>query len=262
MRFDVITLFPALFTPFLETGVLGRARLHGLLEVVLHDLREYGEGTYRKVDDAPYGGGGGMVILPGPLFKCLDAVQSQGKAPGRVVLLSPQGRPLDQSAGERLAGQERLVLVCGRYEGIDERFIEARVDEEVSIGDYVLSGGELPAMVLMEVAGRLQPGVLGNSASAEDDSFSRGMLDHPHYTRPEVFRAMAVPSILRSGDHAAVERWRRDKVLEMTRRKRPDLLQGPGGDGPAPEGTAGEHSSGRSMRGESADRDPGQRGES
>ena len=249
MRFDVITLFPGLFSAFLETGVLGRARLRGLVEIVLHDLREFGEGGYRKVDDAPYGGGGGMVLLPGPLFDCLDAAQRQGGVAGRVVLLSPQGKPLDQEACRRLTRCPRVVLVCGRYEGIDERFIQARVDEEISIGDCVLSGGELPAMVVMEAVARLRPGVLGDGGSAENDSFSRGLLDHPHYTRPEVFRGMEVPPVLRGGDHAAVARWRREMAVEMTRRKRPDLLRPQSHDdradapGGTPQGSPEEDSS-------------------
>jgi tRNA (guanine37-N1)-methyltransferase len=226
MRVDVITLFPEIFAPFRGAGIVGRALESGKVDLFLHDLREHGEGNYRKVDDAPYGGGAGMVFLPGPLFAAVDAVQAQGEAPGRVVLLSPQGRQLDQAGCARLSEIDRLVLVCGRYEGVDERFIEARVDEEISIGDYVLCGGELPAMVLVEAITRLLPGALGDPASAENDSFSRGLLDHPHYTRPEVFAGMDVPKVLLSGNHAEIERWRQTMAVENTRRKRPDLLAG------------------------------------
>lgn len=224
MRVDVLTLFPELFGPFLEKGVTGRAVQAGKVQVVLHDLRQHGEGPYRKVDDAPYGGGAGMVLMPGPLFEALDTVQAKCEQAGRVVLLSPQGARLDQKQCRRLAERERLVLVCGRYEGVDERFIEARVDQEISIGDYVLCGGELPAMVLVESVTRLLPGVLGDPASAENDSFSTELLDHPHFTRPDVFAGMSVPEVLLSGNHAEIDRWRRERALENTRRKRPDLL--------------------------------------
>jgi tRNA (guanine37-N1)-methyltransferase len=230
MRVDILTLFPELFGPFLKAGIMGRAVESGKVQVMLHDLREHGEGPYRKVDDAPYGGGAGMVLLPGPLFAALDAIQAQGEAEGRVVLLSPQGRRLDQAACRGLAALPRMILVCGRYEGVDERFVQARVDEEISIGDYVLCGGELPAMVVAEAVARLLPGVLGDPASAENDSFSEELLDHPHYTRPEVFAGMAVPEVLRSGNHAEIARWRREMAEENTRRKRPDLVKdaGPG----------------------------------
>ena len=231
MRVDVLTLFPELFGPFLEKGITGRAVQGGKVNVVLHDLRQHGEGPYRKVDDAPYGGGAGMVLMPGPLFEALDTIQARGEQPGRVVLLSPQGTPLEQRQCRRLAEVERLVLVCGRYEGVDERFIEARVDEEISIGDYVLCGGELPAMVRVESVTRLLPGVLGDPASAENDSFSTELLDHPQFTRPEVFAGMSVPEVLLSGNHAEIDRWRREKALENTRRKRPDLLVDRGSDG-------------------------------
>ncbi len=231
MRVDVLTLFPELFGPFLEKGITGRAVRGGKVEVVLHDLRQHGEGPYRKVDDAPYGGGAGMVLMAGPLFEALDAVQAKCKLAGRVVLLSPQGTRLDQKQCRGLALVERLVLVCGRYEGVDERFIEARVDEEISIGDYVLCGGELPAMVLVESVTRLLPGVLGDPASAENDSFSTDLLDHPHFTRPEVFAGMSVPEVLLSGNHAEIDRWRRQKALENTRKKRPELLADAGSKG-------------------------------
>lgn len=244
MRCDVLTIFPELFRPFLTRGILGRAVDSGLLDVFLHDLREHGEGAYRKVDDTPYGGGGGMVLLPGPLFRALDSIRSQGP-PGHVVLLSPQGRRLDQATCRRLADLERLVLVCGRYEGVDERFIAARVDEEISIGDYVLSGGEVPALAVLEAVARLQPGALGDPKAAENDSFSRGLLDHPQYTRPEVFRDLTVPKVLLSGDHAAIAAWRREQALAATAQKRPDLLRGRDGQREsAPAQGAGEEARG------------------
>ena len=231
MRLDVITAFPALFEPFLSVGIVGRALRARLARVVLHDLREHGEGPHRKVDDTPYGGGGGMVFLAGPLWKALDAAQAGESEAGRVVLLSPQGRGMDQAVCRRLAAERRLLLICGRYEGIDERIIESRVDEEISIGDYVLSGGELPAMVLMEGVIRLLPGALGDPEAVEKDSFSRGLLDYPQYTRPEVFRGMPVPETLLSGNHEAIARYRARTALESTRRKRPDLLVRDGSQG-------------------------------
>ena len=237
MRCDVLTIFPDLFAAFVGVGILGRAVERGLVDLSVHDLREHAEGPYRRVDDAPYGGGGGMVFLPGPLFRALDAIQSRGR-PGHVVLLSPQGRRLDQATCGRLAGMERLVLVCGRYEGVDERFVTTRVDEEISIGDYVLSGGEMPAMVILEALARLQPGALGNPEAAADDSFRAGLLDHPHYTRPEVFEGLAVPKVLLSGDHAAIAAWRREQAIVATSRKRPDLLRG--GEGNADSTPADE----------------------
>jgi len=235
MRFDVVTLFPDLFREFLAAGIFGRAVEKRIVEVMLHDLRSHGDGAYRKVDDTPYGGGGGMVLLAGPLSRCLDGAQAAVSGRGRVVLMSPQGRPLDQATCRRLAREPRLLLVCGRYEGIDERFVETRVDEEVSIGDYVLSGGELPAMVLMEALARLLPGALGDATAADRDSFSGRLLDHPHYTRPEVFEGRGVPGVLLSGDHAAVERWRAEEARRITRRKRPDLLATEAGGDPGPE---------------------------
>jgi tRNA (guanine37-N1)-methyltransferase len=225
MRCDVLTLFPGLFEPFRRVGIVGRALERGLLELVVHDLRAHGEGAYRKVDDAPYGGGGGMVLMPGPLFRGLDALRSRGGG-GPVILLSPQGRRLDQEGCRRLAALERMTLVCGRYEGVDERFVGRAVDEELSIGDYVLSGGEIPAMTVLEAVARLQPGALGDPEATENDSFREpALLDHPHYTRPEVFDGMAVPEVLLSGDHAAIREWRRQQARAATARKRPDLLE-------------------------------------
>lgn len=227
LRVDVITIFPGLFGPFLEESFVGIARRKGALELAVHDLRDWTSDRHRTVDDAPYGGGPGMVMKPEPLVAAIEALAG-AKAEGRragVVLLSPQGERLAQAGVARWAESEHLVLVCGRYEGVDQRVIDLAVDEEVSIGDYVLSGGELPAMVVIEAVTRLLPGVLGNPESVATESFQAGLLEGPQYTRPPVFRGLEVPEVLRSGDHAAVERWRRRQAEDITRRRRPDLLQ-------------------------------------
>jgi tRNA (guanine37-N1)-methyltransferase len=224
MRIQVLTIFPELFGPFLVTSLVGRAIGKGLLEVAVHDLREHTEDRHRSVDDEPYGGGGGMVMTAPPWIKAVRAV---GEGSWRI-LLSPQGGRLDEAKVRELAekGAERgLVLMCGRYEGIDERVRRTVVDEEVSIGDYVLSGGELPAMVLIEAVSRQVPGVVKLADSVEQDSFRSGLLDYPHYTRPPVVEGMAVPEVLTSGDHAAIRRWREGEALRATREKRPDLLE-------------------------------------
>jgi tRNA (guanine37-N1)-methyltransferase len=228
MRVDVITIFPELFGPFLGTSLVGRAVAKGLLEVRLHDLREFTEDRHRSVDDEPYGGGGGMVMAAPPWIRAVRTISAgtagrSGPPPWRV-LLTPQGRRLDDGKVRELAGRGDLLLLCGRYEGIDERVRLAVVDEEISIGDYVLSGGELPALVLIEALSRQVPGVVGQSRSVEEDSFRAGRLDHPHYTRPPVVEGLAVPAVLLSGDHAAIERWRAGEALRATREKRPDLL--------------------------------------
>ena len=224
MRIDVFTIFPGILEAPLRESLLGRAIASGLVEVRIHDIRDFATDPHRQVDDEPYGGGPGMVMKPEPVFA---AVESLGPDRGRTILLSPAGRRLDQALVRELADDPRLVLICGRYEGVDERVAEGLRAEEISIGDYVLSGGELPALVLIEAVTRLIPGVIGREESHERDSFEDGLLDHPHYTRPAEFRGMAVPEVLRSGDHAAVERWRRAAAVEKTRRMRPDLL-GPG----------------------------------
>jgi tRNA (guanine37-N1)-methyltransferase len=228
MRVDVITIFPELFGPFLGTSLVGRAVAKGLLDVRLHDLRGYTEDRHRSVDDEPYGGGGGMVMTAPPWIRAVREVagersRSSGGGPWRV-LLTPQGRRLDDARVRELYGRGELILLCGRYEGIDERVLETVVDEEVSIGDYVLSGGELPAMVLIEALSRQVPGVVQQSGSVERDSFRAGLLDYPHYTRPPVVEGLAVPPVLLSGDHAAIERWRQAEARKATREKRPDLL--------------------------------------
>ena len=223
MRVQVLTIFPELFEPFLSTSLIGKAREKGLLEVRVHDLRGFSEDRHRSVDDEPYGGGGGMVMTAPPWIRSVRALSGEER-PWRI-LLSPQGARLDEAKVRELAARESLILLCGRYEGIDERVRETVVDEEVSIGDYVLSGGELPAMVLIEALSRQVPGVVGLADSVANDSFRAGLLDHPHYTRPPVVEGLAVPAVLTSGDHAAIQRWRRSEALRATREKRPDLLE-------------------------------------
>ncbi len=229
MRIDVVSLFPEMFAALSEHGVSGRAVAVGLLELVFWNPRDYTENKHRRVDDRPYGGGPGMLMQIQPLRDAIQAARAARPGPCRVVYLSPQGRVLDQAGVEALAGGglgERLILVAGRYEGIDERLIEAEVDEEWSIGDYVLSGGELPAMVLIDAVTRLIPGALGHEQSAQQDSFSDGLLDCPHYTRPEVDEAgRAVPEVLLSGDHQAIARWRLKQSLGRTWLRRPELLE-------------------------------------
>ncbi|MCP1676724.1 tRNA (guanine37-N1)-methyltransferase [Natronocella acetinitrilica] len=224
MRIDAVTLFPDLVSQVTQWGVTGRASEQGLLQLVCWNPRDYARDRHRTVDDRPYGGGPGMVMKVEPLRAAMH--EARASAPGRSLslYLSPQGRRLDQAAVERLAGQERLLLVCGRYEGIDERVIATEIDEEISIGDYVLSGGELPAMVLIDAVARLIPGALGHADSASEDSFSAGLLDYPHYTRPEVLDGMAVPAVLLSGDHDAIGRWRRQQALGRSWLRRPDLI--------------------------------------
>jgi len=243
LRIDVITIFPGLFEPFLRESMVGIAIEGGRAEIAVHDLRRWTTDRHQVVDDAPYGGGPGMVMKPEPLVAAIEALAGP-KGPerkSRVVLLSPQGRRLEQEKLEELTAAEHLVLVCGRYEGVDQRVIELAVDEEISIGDYVLSGGEAPAMVLIEGIVRLIPGVLGNPESALTESFREGLLEGPQYTRPAAFRDLEVPAVLRSGDHGAVARWREEQAGEITRRRRPDLLESE-----APETRDGAHGKGKS----------------
>ena len=221
MLVDIVTIFPGYFASPLTAGLLGKAGERGLLQVRLHDLRTWAADRHRSVDDAPFGGGAGMVMVPGPWFEALDALQADG--PAHVVLLAPDGRRFDQATATRLAGEPRLVLCCGRYEGVDER-VRTRVDEVLSIGDFVLAGGEAAALVVLDAVARLVPGVMGNAASAADESFAAGLLEYPQYTRPAVYRGLEVPAVLRSGDHGAIARWRHAQAVERTRRLRPDLL--------------------------------------
>jgi len=223
VRIDVFTIFPGIFESPLRESLLGKAIETGILEVPVHDIRDFTTDRHRQVDDEPYGGGPGMVMKPEPVFAAVDSL---GGGQKRVILLSPAGRRLDQALARELAREPWLVLVCGRYEGVDERVVEGLPAEEVSIGDYVLSGGDIPALALIEAVTRLVPGVVGKEESLDRESFEQGNLDHPHYTRPQEFRGMSVPDVLLSGNHAEVERWRREAALEKTRRNRPDLLKG------------------------------------
>ena len=231
MRFDIITIFPDFFGAVFEFGIVRRARAAGLVEVEAHDLRLWAEGRHRVVDDRPFGGGDGMVLKPEPIFEAVEQLAGAGDAEAlrdagkRVVLLSPQGRSLTQELAAELAGAEHVVVICGRYEGVDERVAEALATDEVSIGDYVLSGGEPAAVVLVDAVVRLVPGALGSETSAVNESFSEGLLDFPHYTRPPEYRGMRVPEILLGGHHGEIERWRRRAAVEKTRRNRPDLLE-------------------------------------
>lgn len=220
-RIDILTLFPELVEPFLKHSVLGAALRDGRAEVAVTDIRAFTRDRHRTVDDTPYGGGDGMVLMCPPVVEAIEAVRAPG---ARVFLLGPRGRRLDQPLARALAREPALVLVCGRYAGFDERIREATGAEELSIGDYVISGGEAAALVVTEAVLRLAPGVVGNPVSATEDSFSGGLLEYPLYTRPPVFRGRAVPDVLRSGDHAAIERWRRRESLRVTRARRPELL--------------------------------------
>jgi tRNA (guanine37-N1)-methyltransferase len=225
MRIDVFTIFPEMVVDFAGRSLLGKAQAAGTLEVRVHDLRSQAQDPHRSVDDAPFGGGAGMVLMPEPLFAAVESVDP----PRPLLALGPAGRRFDQAWARDLAALDGFSLLCGRYEGVDERVKEHLVDGELSIGDYVLGGGEVAAMVVLEAVGRLVPGVMGNEASAEDESFSDGLLEYPHYTRPASFRGWDVPEVLRSGDHGKVARWRRAQALARTRRDRPDLLAARGG---------------------------------
>ena len=227
MRFDVITLFPELFAPFLQVGVTRRAFESGQVAVHLWNPRDYADGTYRRVDDRPFGGGPGMVMMAEPLARCLAAIRAARADTAPVLLFAPTGTRIDHAEVERQSAGPGAVLICGRYEGIDQRFIDAHVDGLLSLGDFVLSGGEIPAMALLDAVARLQPGVLNDEGSHQADSFNPaldGLLDCPHYTRPETWEGRAVPPELLSGHHAQIERWRRDQRLQITARHRPDLI--------------------------------------
>jgi tRNA (guanine37-N1)-methyltransferase len=230
LRFDIITIFPEFFRDVIDYGIVRRARGAGLVKINAHDLRQWTTDKHRVVDDRPFGGGDGMVLKPEPIFAGVEALTGASSkndfaAGTRVVLLSPQGQVFSQALAENLAAATQIVLLCGRYEGVDERVSEALATDEVSIGDYVLSGGEPAALVLIDAVVRLVPGALGSETSAVYESFSTGLLDHPQYTRPPEFRGMKVPEVLLSGNHAEIERWRKQAALEKTRRRRPDLLK-------------------------------------
>jgi tRNA (guanine37-N1)-methyltransferase len=224
MRFDIITIFPEMFSGVLSGGIVGRAREKGLVEIAVHDLRDYTRDRHRQVDDRPYGGLEGMVLKPEPVFAAVEAVRRH--TDGRVCLLSPQGARFDSALARELASRRQVILICGRYEGVDERVVRNLADVEISIGDYVLSGGEPAAVVVVDAVARFVPGVVGKADSVRHDSFAAGLLDFPHYTRPREFRGLKVPAVLFSGDHAKIERWRRKKALEKTLERRPDLLAG------------------------------------
>src|SRR5262245_36276383 len=242
MRFDIVTIFPEIFRGPFDFGIVARAIAAGLVEIAIHDLRDFTSDRHRMVDDRPFGGGAGMVMKPEPFFRAIEALKEEalreeGERQGegaRVVLLTPQGRLFKQAIAEELAQERRVILLCGRYEGIDERVVENLVDDEISIGDYVLSGGEIPAMILVDALTRLLPGALGCEQSAAQDSFSDGLLDCPHYTRPAEYRGLPVPDVLLGGNHAEIDKWRRRKAIEKTLKERPDLL------GADPEATAEE----------------------
>jgi len=221
MRLDIITIFPEMFREVFDFGIVRRARERNLVDVRVHDLRDFTTDKHRSTDDAPYGGGPGMVMKVEPLVAAVEAIATDD---ARIVLLSPRGAPLLQDKVQELSTVEQLVLVAGRYEGVDERFVLATGAEELSIGDYVLSGGEIPAMVVVDALVRLLPGAISDPKSAEQDSFSHGMLDYPHYTRPDEFRGLSVPEVLLSGNHAAIRRWRDQKALTDTEARRPELL--------------------------------------
>ena len=223
MRFDVFTLLPEVFSPYLQASILDKASSRGLIDVRLHNIRDYSHDRHHTTDDTPYGGGGGMVMKPEPVFEALETVLG-APPPCPVILLTPQGRVFNQKLAAELAAHPQIALICGRYEGVDERIREHLITDQISIGDYVLTGGELPAMTLIDALSRLLPGVLGDPDGAADDSHASGLLEYPHYTRPPEFRGRTVPDVLLSGDHARIARWRREQSLARTLRQRPDLL--------------------------------------
>ncbi len=230
MKFEVFTLLPEVFPPYLESSILQRARQRGLIDVQVHNIRDYTHDRHHTTDDTPYGGGGGMVMKPEPVFEAVESVLGMDAArtqpmPVPVILLTPQGRVFTQRVAEELSAHERIALLCGRYEGVDERIREHLVTDEISIGDYVLTGGELPALMIIDAVSRLMPGVLGDPTGAEDDSHSMGLLEYPHYTRPPEFRGWQVPEILLSGDHGRIEKWRREQAITRTLTRRPDILE-------------------------------------
>ncbi|QGG94851.1 tRNA (guanosine(37)-N1)-methyltransferase TrmD [Actinomarinicola tropica] len=245
MRIDVFTIFPPMVEGFAGASLLGRAQERGLLDVRVHDLRSQATDAHRTVDDAPFGGGAGMVLMPEPVFAAVEAVDP----PRPLLLMGPGGRRFDQAMARDLAGGEGFSVLCGRYEDVDQRIREHLVDEEVSIGDYVLAGGEVAALVILEAVGRLVPGVMGNATSGTEESFSDGLLEYPQYTRPAEFRGWAVPEVLRSGDHGRVARWRRARSLDRTLRLRPDLIAARGGLTDEEQALLDEHGLGPSASG-------------
>ncbi|MTI79869.1 MAG: tRNA (guanosine(37)-N1)-methyltransferase TrmD [Firmicutes bacterium] len=225
MRIDVLTLFPEMFTGPFDTSIINRAREKGILDINTFNIRDFSQNKHHTVDDTPYGGGAGMVMQAEPVFKAMEHLQHLHEDLGRVVMMCPQGMPFNQELAKELAQEDRLVFLCGHYEGIDDRVREKLVTDEISIGDYVLTGGELPAMVVVDAVARMIPGVLGEMASAEADSFYNGLLDHPHYTKPREYQGMGVPDVLLSGHHKKIDQWRRRQSLLRTLERRPELLQ-------------------------------------
>ena len=225
MQIDIITIFPKMFAPVLNESIIKRAQAKGLVKINVHDLRDYSQDKHRKVDDRPFGGGPGMVFRPEPIFAAVESIKRKAKLKKpKVILLTPQGKRLEQKLAKRLSRSKHLILICGHYEGVDERVRQKLVTDEISIGDYVLTCGELPAMVLIDSLVRLIPKVLGKDESTHFESFSKGLLEYPQYTRPATFRRMGVPQILLSGNHNSIAKWRKEKAVKITRRKRPDLL--------------------------------------
>lgn len=226
MRIDVFSLFPEAMRPYLESSVLARAQAAGLVEIQLHNIRDFASDRHQTTDDEPYGGGGGMVMKPEPMFAAVESVLGSDLKATRILLLAPQGRVFNQKLATELASEARLALLCGRYEGVDERVGQHLVNDEISIGDYVLTGGELPALLIVDAVVRLLPGALGDESASARDSHAEGLLEGPHYTRPAEYRGWEVPAVLRSGDHAKIAAWRREQSLRRTLERRPDLLAG------------------------------------
>jgi len=224
MRIDIITIFPKMFEPVLNESIMKRAQNKGKVKFYIHDLRDFTSDKHRKVDDRPFGGGSGMLMQPEPIFKAVEQIKKKNKK-AKTILLCPQGRKLNQKIAKTFAQEKHLIMICGHYEGVDERVREKLVDDEISIGDYVLTGGELPALVLIDSIVRLIPGVLGDKNSLNFESFEGNLLEHPHYTRPATFRRMNVPEVLLSGDHKKIEAWRKKEALKRTKERRPDLLR-------------------------------------
>lgn len=225
LRIDILTLFGDLFSPFLDTSIVGRARRKGLVDIRLTNLRDFARDAYGSVDDAPFGGGPGMVLMCPPVFEAVEHMRREASPPGKVILLTPQGEPFRQRIAWELAGEERLILLAGHYEGFDERIRIGLADREISLGDYVLSGGELAAMVVIDAVTRLLPGALGKDESTTEESFQQGLLEYPQYTRPREYRGMTVPDVLLSGDHGKIARWRREQAEWRTQIRRPDLWE-------------------------------------
>ena len=225
MRISVLTLFPDMIRSVVNESLIGRAIKNGILEIAVYDIRDYAQNKHRHTDDYPFGGGSGMLMTPQPLFDCMEAAMAACKAKPHRIFPSPRGKVFDNDTAKRLAGMEEIILLCGHYEGVDEREVDALIDEEISLGDFILTGGEIPALAIIDSTARYVEGVLGNAASTQEESFNMGLLEHPQYTRPANFRGMEVPEVLLSGNHKEIQRWCRERSLELTYRLRPDLLE-------------------------------------